>query len=94
MSDDHGRVREAALALLAGRGSELVDRELVASLDSGALHVDEQVRVVNTLAGRSTAVAVEAINRLANRKFVIWQKDRSLRDAARAAQKRQNRVPS
>lgn len=94
LSDSHERVREAALALLSGRGSEIVDKELVASLESGNLHVDEQVRVVNTLASRATPVAVEAIERLAAKRFVIWHKDRVVRDAAKAAQKKQTRVHS
>lgn len=94
LNDSHERVREAALALLAGRGSEMVDRELVASLESGSLHLEEQIRIINTLANRRTDVAVQAIDRLAARRFAFRHRDRSLRDAALAARNRQKRPAS
>ncbi|MDH3730814.1 MAG: HEAT repeat domain-containing protein, partial [Acidimicrobiia bacterium] len=86
LRDDHKRVRQAALALLAAADGDKVDAALIEALKSKEVAAAVKLRVIEVLGTRDTPAAMSALQSLAHKKALVGS-GRSLRLAAQEALK-------
>jgi HEAT repeat protein len=87
LSDRSSRVRHAALTLLRANPDPAVVPALVAVLDSGRVDAEQARRLVSAIAERKHDGVVDALERIAGRRFAV-RAGRAARDTARTALER------
>ncbi len=85
LGDSHPRVRQTAIGILGGMGTEQATACLIQALGRPYLDAVEKRRIVSLLAERPSASAEEALGRLAGQRFVVSSARRLVRAAAREA---------
>lgn len=85
LADKNQRVRQAALTLLRSSEDPGTDELLVAALLDAARPVEARLRVIDILGERQTPAARKGLEELAGKRFAIFGKGKTLRDAARNA---------
>jgi len=84
-SDPHEQVRHTALALVRGLGTPDTDGVLASRLRSDGLPLDVALEIVDILGASPSAVARQALEEIAHRRFAFRSRTRTLRAAARLA---------
>jgi HEAT repeat protein len=87
LRDSHPRVRQTAIGILGGMGTEHAAACLIQALARPSLDAAEKRRIVSLLAESRMVSAEEALGRLAGQRFVVSSSRRLVRDAAREALK-------
>jgi hypothetical protein len=84
LRDDHKRVRQAALAVLAAADSEDADEAMTGALESKEVEIPMKLQIIEVLGERSTPGARAALEGVAGRRSLVGPA-RSLRQAAQQA---------